>query len=216
MIGVADPAQHISVTENGPYMVEGRVEVVNGAGEVASREGKVFLCRCGGSQNKPFCDGTHKRIGFSGPEVADRGPIAERRETYGGDGITIYDDRSVCAHIGECTDRLPSVWKLGTEPWIDAHGASADQIADVVGHCPSGALSYSLGDDPAVVEQDAEPGVVASKDGPYHVRGGIQVTSSGGADYEPRNRQALCRCGGSRNKPFCDGTHWHIGFKDPE
>jgi CDGSH-type Zn-finger protein len=208
-------AQHIVVTEHGPYMVEGRVEVVNAEGQVVSAEGKVFLCRCGGSQNKPFCDGTHAKTGFSGTEVADRGAIAQRQEAYTGDGITIYDDRSVCAHIGECTDGLPSVWKLGTEPWIDAHGASAERIAEVVMRCPSGALSYSLGDHPATIEEDAQTAVVASKNGPYYVRGGIQVTSSDGVNYERRSRQALCRCGGSKNKPFCDGTHWQIGFKDP-
>jgi len=205
----------ISVTEDGPYVMEGRVEIVSAEGNVVSTEGKGFLCRCGGSQNKPFCDGTHKKNGFSGTESADRGPISERRDAYAGNGITIYDDRSVCAHSAECTDRLPSVWKLETEPWIDPEGAGADPIAAAVRRCPSGALTYALGDDPATVEEDLEPGVRASKDGPYHVRGGIQVTSSEGGDYEPRNRQTLCRCGASKNKPFCDGTHWHIGFKDP-
>jgi CDGSH-type Zn-finger protein len=205
----------ITVTEDGPYKLEGGVEIVNAKGQVVTKEGTAFLCRCGGSQNKPFCDGTHKKNGFSGTEVADHGPIAERREAYRGDGITIYDDRSVCSHAGECTENLPSVWKLKTEPWIDPSGDSAEQIASVVRRCPSGALSYSLGDDPATVEQDLDATVRASKDGPYHVRGGVQVTSSDGEDYERRNRQTLCRCGGSKNKPFCDGTHWHIGFKDP-
>jgi CDGSH-type Zn-finger protein len=209
-----EQAQHVDVTEDGPYMVEGKLEVVNAEGQVVSTEGQVFLCRCGGSQNKPFCDGTHNKNGFSGTESADRGPVAGRRAAYAGDGITIYDDRSVCAHAGECTDHLSSVWKLETEPWIDPEGASAEEIADVVRLCPSGALSYALGDD-ATVEEDLEPVIEASKDGPYHVRGGVQVTSSDGNDYERRNRQTLCRCGGSKNKPFCDGTHWTIEFRDP-
>jgi CDGSH-type Zn-finger protein len=208
-------AQHINVTEDGPYRIEGPVEILNARGQVVSTQGDVYLCRCGGSQNKPFCDGTHKKNGFSGAETADRDPISARRDAYAGDGITIYDDRSVCAHSGECTDHLPSVWKLGTEPWIDAKGESAEQIAGVVRLCPSGALSYALGDDPATVEEELDTAVEASKDGPYYVRGAIQVTSSDGEDYERRNRQTLCRCGGSKNKPFCDGTHWHIGFKDP-
>ncbi len=203
------------MTEDGPYKVEGAVEVVGADGEVVSSEGKVFLCRCGGSQNKPFCDGTHKKIGFSGAEVADRGPIAARRAAYEGDGITIYDDRSVCAHAGNCTDGLPSVWKLREEPWIDARGAGSTEIAAVVGTCPSGALTYARGGDPEPVEQALAPAIRASVDGPYHVRGAIPVRSADGTPYEVRNRQALCRCGRSKNKPFCDGTHWHEGFKDP-
>lgn len=123
-----EQAEHITVTEDGPYRVECEVEVVNADGHVVSTEGKVFLCRCGGSQNKPFCDGTHAKNDFSGREVADRGPIEQRRDAYVGNGITIYDDRSVCAHAGECTDHLPSVWKLKTEPWIDPKGASAEPI----------------------------------------------------------------------------------------
>lgn len=79
-------SQQITVTEDGPYMVEGEIVIANAGGEVVSTEGKVFLCRCGGSQNKPFCDGTHNRNGFSGTETADRGPIAKRQQAYEGTG----------------------------------------------------------------------------------------------------------------------------------
>lgn len=205
----------ITVTEDGPYMVEGALEVVRADGAVVSTEGKVFLCRCGGSGNKPFCDGTHKKNGFSGAEVADRGPIAKRRDAYEGAGVTIYDDRSVCSHAGHCTDSLPSVWKLRQEPWIDPHGADAEAIAAVVRTCPSGALAYARGEGPQPVEETLAPAIRASVDGPYHVRGGVPVSSPDGERYEARNRQTLCRCGQSKNKPFCDGTHWHAKFKDP-
>ncbi|MBW8059757.1 MAG: hypothetical protein FVQ78_05365 [Solirubrobacterales bacterium] len=207
---------HVIVTENGPYQVEGSIEIRTPAGEVVSANEGAFLCRCGQSSNKPFCDGTHAKVGFEGTVSADHGPIAERRDAYEGRGITIYDDRSVCAHAGECTNGLPSVWKLDAEPWIDAGGAGADQIAEVIPRCPSGALAYALeGARPGeTVEAKLSPAIMASKDGPYHVRGGIEVRSSDGSAYEPRNRQTLCRCGGSKNKPFCDGTHYQIGFKD--
>ena len=109
----------VQVTERGPYLVTRGIEVRNAAGEVVARGG-AFLCRCGGSQNKPFCDGTHKKIGFTGEETADHGAIADRRDSYAGEAIAIYDDRSVCAHAGECTDGLPAVWRMGIEPWIDA------------------------------------------------------------------------------------------------
>lgn len=205
----------ITVTENGPYKVEGALEIVDAAGEVVSEEGTVFLCRCGGSANKPFCDGTHNKNGFDGTEAADHGPIAERRDAYEGDGITVYDDRSVCSHAGNCTNNLPAVWKLKEEPWIDAGAESAERVATVVKLCPSGALTYALGDDTEPVEEELAVTIRAAKNGPYQVRGGVQVTGADGSGYEPRNRQTLCRCGQSKNKPFCDGSHWDAGFKDP-
>lgn len=205
----------IHVTEHGPYMLEGVAEVRDAKGETVSEQGKVFLCRCGRSSNKPFCDGTHNKVGFDGTETADAGPIADRRDAYEGDGVTIYDDRSVCAHAGECTDHTPSVWKLGTEPWIDPSGAPAEEIISTVRRCPSGALTHTAPGEAEPVEESMSAAVKATVDGPYAVRGGIPVISAGGEPYEVRNRQTLCRCGGSSNKPFCDGTHWK-GFKDPQ
>lgn len=204
---------HVEVTENGPYRVEGGIEVKRPDGETVSTK-EAFLCRCGHSSNKPFCDGTHKKIGFEGAESADHGSYAERRDAYKGEEITIYDDRSICAHAGECTDGLPPVWKLGTEPWIDPKGASSEKIVAVVERCPSGALTYARSDSGDVAEAESSPAIEASKDGPYHLRGSIEVHSSGGQAYEQRQRQTLCRCGGSKNKPFCDGSHWKIGFED--
>ncbi|MGH2900102.1 MAG: CDGSH iron-sulfur domain-containing protein [Solirubrobacteraceae bacterium] len=214
-MGQDEQTARITATDSGPYKVAAGVELIDAAGNVVTKDGPAFLCRCGGSQNKPFCDGTHNSNGFDGTLTAATGPIAERRDAYEGDGITVYDDRGVCAHIGECTANLPEVWKLRTEPWIDPHGADRERIAEVVGLCPSGALAYARAGADEPVEEPLEPAIRASVDGPYHVRGAIPVTGADGTQFEPRNRQALCRCGGSKNKPFCDGTHWHIGFKDP-
>lgn len=204
----------ISVMENGPYVVEGGVEIRSAVGET-SQEEKAFLCRCGRSSNKPFCDGTHNKVDFDGTETADHNAIADRRDAYEAAEVTILDDRSVCAHAGECTDGLPAVWKLGTEPWIDQNAATADEIKATIRECPSGALTYVEPGSAETVEETMSPAIKASVNGPYHLRGGIPVSSSSGAAYEVRARQTLCRCGGSSNKPFCDGTHWK-GFKDPE
>ena len=87
-----------------------------------------------------------------------------------------------------------------------------DEIARVVSLCPSGALSYSLSGSPEPVEHPEGPSISVAQDGPYTVRG-LQVLGGDGEAYDSRERQALCRCGGSRNKPFCDGTHWYMGFK---
>ncbi len=208
-------APSINVREHGPYMLEGAVEVRDAAGATVHEGGRAFLCRCGRSSNKPFCDGTHKEVGFDGTETADNGAIAQRRDEYEAAQVTIQDDRSVCAHAGACTDGLPAVWKLGTEPWIDQNAAPADQIRATIRQCPSGALTAAEPDSEEPVEEVMSPAVKAAVNGPYYVRGGIPVVSAGGDPYEVRNRQTLCRCGGSSNKPFCDGTHWK-GFKDPE
>jgi CDGSH-type Zn-finger protein len=205
----------VKVSNDGPYVVEGGVEIRDAKGADAAKSGKAFLCRCGHSSSKPFCDGTHKRIAFDGSESADHGPIAERHDSYNAEAVTILDDRSVCAHAGECTDGLPGVWKLREEPWIDPEGASAAEIKAVIDKCPSGALEYLEPGRNDPVEQDLSPAVKASVNGPYILRGGIRVQSDDGETYEVRNRQTLCRCGRSSNKPFCDGSHWD-NFKDPD
>lgn len=203
----------VQVTPNGPYLVEGGLEVRDAEGRALDAPDVYALCRCGGSANKPFCDGTHSRIGFDGTETADHGPIAGRQDHYAGEGLTIHDDRSVCAHAGFCTDNLAAVFKLGEEPWIEATAADVDAIVAQVAQCPSGALTVTIGDDPA--PDDLPQGVNPVPNGPYRITGGVQVLASDGTPYEIRNRQTLCRCGGSANKPFCNGTHWHIGFEAP-
>jgi CDGSH-type Zn-finger protein/truncated hemoglobin YjbI len=205
----------IELTEHGPYRVTGDVAICDTAGTVLRHGGSWCLCRCGGSRTKPFCDATHGRKGFDGSESADHGSTADRRESYDADGVTVYDDRSVCAHFGQCTNRLAAVFRAEAEPFVDPHGAPADQITDVVAGCPSGALSYAVGLDPRPVERDEPPSITPIVDGPYRVRGGVEVVGVDGRSYEVRARQTLCRCGQSRNKPFCDGSHWYAGFRDP-
>ena len=205
----------IRVTRDGPYRITGPIRVMDASGQLVCESGTRYLCRCGGSRNKPLCDGTHGQNGFDGTETADHGRTEDRRETLLGQGITIYDDRSRCAHIGRCTDGLPAVFRLGQEPWIDATAASAEEVASVVRRCPSGALAYALGSDPEPVEERADPEVIALPDASLQVRGGVRVVSADGEPYEVRARQTLCRCGHSRNKPFCDGSHWSAEFRDP-
>jgi CDGSH-type Zn-finger protein/truncated hemoglobin YjbI len=210
----AGPAR-IEVTEHGPYRVSGEVAIYDAQGELLREGGVWHLCRCGGSRNKPFCDITHGLKRFDGSESADHGPIADRRDRYGADGVTVYDDRGVCCHYGQCTRRLPAVFRAESEPFVDSEGASAAEIVQVVGGCPSGALAYARGTDTEPVEPDEPPSITATVDGPYRVRGSIPVFGADGRAYEPRARQVLCRCGHSRNKPFCDGSHWYAGFRDP-
>ncbi len=205
----------IRVTRDGPYRIEGSITVTDASGQLVCEEGTRYLCRCGGSRHKPLCDGTHGKNGFDGTETADHGSIRERRQALPGQGVTIFDDRSRCAHIGRCTDGLPAVFRLGQEPWIDATAASAEEISAVVRRCPSGALAYALGTDLEPTEELADSAIIALPDASLQIRGGVQVVAVDGKPYEIRARQTLCRCGHSKNKPFCDGSHWSAGFRDP-
>ena len=172
----------------------------------------VSLCRCGGSKNKPFCDGTHATNGLRDVKLAD--PEKNKRKAYVGRGITIFDNRAICAHAGACTDGLKEVFKEDGKPWIDPDGAAVARVIETINKCPSGALSYAI-DGNEVIDRDGPPCVTVTKDGPYAVTGGVELVNVAFGEGASKEHYTLCRCGASKNKPFCDGTHWKVGFKDP-
>lgn len=211
------PKPRIVCLSNGPYYLLNDLtprvvpHLQRQGGETCRTVAGVALCRCGGSKNKPFCDGTHGSIGFSDRNLSD--PGRDRREDYPGQGIVIHDNRSLCAHAGHCTEGLGAVFRMREEPWIRADAADAQAIIQTIRRCPSGALSYSV-DGVEHRDQERPPMVTVIKDGPYEVTGGVElvgVTFGAGAS---REHYCLCRCGASRNKPFCDGSHWRVGFRD--
>ena len=102
----------------------------------------MALCRCGASTSKPFCDGSHGRIGFTDEKDSDRVPDCVK--DYAGRNITIHDNRGVCSHDGACIRGLPGVFDREAKPWIDPNGAARHEIIETIERCPSGALSYSL------------------------------------------------------------------------
>jgi len=158
------PKPTIDCTPNGPYLITGLSLLRNSKGDELPARPKMALCRCGGSANKPFCDGTHAKIGFSDARLRAEPPTSER-VAYRGQRVTILDNRSVCAHAGYCTDGLPTVWKQGGEPWIDPDGADAQAIIEVVRRCPSGALACAV-DGVECSDPEREPQITVSKDGP--------------------------------------------------
>ena len=174
---------------------------------------RVALCRCGGSKSKPTCDGTHRTNGFSDRNLADK--MLDRRVAYAGRDITIFDNRSICSHAGFCTDGLKGVFRMKAEPWIDADGAAREAVIATVRQCPSGALSYAVHGAEGLPPQ-REPMVTPTRDGPYAVTGGVELVDVAFGDGASREHYTLCRCGASKNKPFCDGSHWQVGFKDPK
>ena len=202
----------ITPTEDGPYRVEGATSITRLAdGASLDVPARAFLCRCGGSGKKPFCDGTHKRNGFSGAKDPERVP--DRRDIYATDGLTIHDNRGLCAHAGRCTENLASVFKLGTEPWIDPNGATAEEIIAVIEMCPSGALSYSI-DGTEHRDRGGSSALVFVPGGPYNVSGGAELDGVDLPTGATTDHMALCRCGASQNKPFCSGKHWDVSFDE--
>ena len=200
----------ITPTENGPYMVKDLQRISNRKEAIEARV-TMALCRCGGSANKPFCDGTHAKIGFSSAKLEGR--VADKRENYEGEKVTIHDNRGICAHAGRCTDGLPSVFRLKQEPWIDGKGAPIEEIVETIRKCPSGALSYTV-DSVEHRDQEGPAAIFVSPNGPYVVTGGPQLLDTSPGEGGSTEHFTLCRCGGSKNKPFCDGSHWYKNFSD--
>ena len=108
----------ISFESNGPIIVSALEVFKNSRGEPIRVRKEMRLCRCGHSQNKPFCDSTHAAIGWTDEKSDDRVPDALDiyRTT---DGFAIRDNRGICSHAAFCTDGCPAVWRMGIEPWID-------------------------------------------------------------------------------------------------
>ena len=230
--GSDDSTITITVTENGPYAVDGPLPIrretirtdVDGA-SVAWEEGdqlplkkKFALCRCGHSANKPFCDGSHERVHFDGTETASREPYLEQAEVRDGPAVILTDLEALCSFARFC-DVGGQIWNLVEQGDEESVRLAEREARD----CPSGRLiiwdrgnrepteQLPPGTDPSIglVEDPAE-GVA----GPLWVRGGIRLLSADGTPYEVRTKMTLCRCGASENKPFCDGSHVKIGFQD--
>lgn len=214
----------------GPYEVSGAVplvrrrKVVSDHGEPITWETTVrlagdevvYLCRCGGSADKPFCDDTHDTNGFAqsrGAQTAPTGGYDDRARVMDGAGVVVRDDRSLCVHAGFCTNKVTNVWKV-------ARGAGAGDIVArtamvaAIEHCPSGALTMRLTQDGPDLEPPLAAQIAVMDDGPLLVTGRIAITRSDGSTDQVRNRVALCRCGASANKPYCDGSHASVGFTD--
>ena len=203
----------IAPQKNGPYVVAGLTSLTNSKGESLATRPLLALCRCGGSSLKPYCDGTHARIGFVSEKLPGRTP--DRRDDYTIGSLTIHDNRGICQHAGFCSDALPAVFRAGKEPFVDPTAADADTIVAQIRKCPSGALSYSL-DGVEHRDQDRDPAIDVSKNGPYRIIGGVELKVDEWGEGASREHYALCRCGHSKNKPFCDGSHWRVEFKDDD
>ncbi|OLV17847.1 (4Fe-4S)-binding protein [Deinococcus marmoris] len=133
---------------------------------------------------------------------------------YMGDGITVSYDAPRCTHVANCVRGLPAVFRPKERPWIQlSNEASAERVTEIVRTCPTGALHYALYGGPP--EAPAVPTTLTPiKDGPLTLKGDLVIQTPQGEVREVR--AALCRCGASSRKPFCDGTHARIGWKSEQ
>jgi CDGSH-type Zn-finger protein len=223
--------QKIMVTKDGPYLVCGGLPIdkqiigIGSEGEpekwikgkdVSSNDETCALCRCGKSKNQPFCDGTHTKVRFKGKETASRKRYEKQARIMDGPTLKLKDATVLCASARFC-HRGGGTWELTRH----SDDSKARELAiEEVCSCPSGRLVISDKKTGKVFEKQFEKSISIVEDpqnkvsGPIWLKGGVPVESSDGTTYEVRNRQTLCRCGKSHNKPFCDSSHLDVGFSD--
>lgn len=201
----------ISCGKNGPLVVKGLENLIGARGERLETKPAIGLCRCGASANKPFCDGSHKEIGFTDEKSPQRTP--DKLQDYPGREITIHNNVLLCSHSEYCVRELPGVFSESRNPWIDTDGDTPARIRALIQKCPSGALSYSIN---GVHQPDNEcaPAITIEKNGPYRITGSIELKDAEWGAGASREHYTLCRCGVSRNKPFCDGSHAGLNFDE--
>lgn len=216
--------QKIKILKNGPYVISGAIPLyeqvitTDEAGHTRELQDvrqypdkkRYTLCRCGASENKPYCDGSHNKIDFDSSETASRKPYIEKAEIFEGDDLKLTDAHEFCDHSRFClrSGGIRELMKKSDDP--EARQTAIEEAMI----CPSGRLVLWDKKTGKPFEREFEPSIVMVHDkqkgceGPIWVRGGIPIESSDGSVYEVRNRQTLCRCGKSENKPYCDGSHW--------
>ncbi len=217
----------IKITKNGPIIVRGGVplieEIITPVDDhyvyVPGRElpqRQVYsLCRCGKSKIPPFCDGAHAHFAFVGSETASRESFVERAEVLPGPVVDLLDDNR-CAYARFCYRDAGNAWDL-----LETASGGVDLEEGIRGasDCPAGRL-VARDKDGNVFENDYEPCISILQDPEkgvgcaIFVKGYIPIEGEDGHMYEPRNRVALCRCGHSKNKPFCDAAHVAAKFRE--
>jgi CDGSH-type Zn-finger protein/uncharacterized Fe-S cluster protein YjdI len=135
-------------------------------------------------------------------------------KTYAGKDIVITYDASRCIHAAECVRGAPLAFDPTAKPWIQPDNADAATLAAVVQRCPTGALTALRTDGTALEVPDANNSAALQPNGPIYLRGRISASVGAHATLVEYTRAAICRCGASNNKPFCDGSHTKIGFTD--
>jgi CDGSH-type Zn-finger protein len=220
----------VSIAKNGPYLISGNmplakdISVVGRSGQPEEwKKGKEYpeqesyaLCRCGQSKNKPFCDSSHAKVNFDGTETASREPYAKQAEKISGPALELFDAQDFCAGARFC-HLAGGTWRNVENSGNPQAKKNAIQSAC---NCPSGRLVVQEKNSKKPIEPKFEKSIGLIEDpqakasGPLWLKGGIELESADGTKYETRNRMTVCRCGKSKNKPFCDGSHIGARFND--
>lgn len=205
----------ITPAENGPLIVENPPNLTGATAQETSDKPRIALCRCGASANKPFCDGAHNAIGFdSTPDHSRlRNTALEYSGTVEGVDVTVSYTPVLCTHAAQCQARAGAVFDPHKRPWVQPENGSVAEIMDVIAACPSGALRVAIGDQSPHHLTSGEVGIEVEKNGPYHVTNATLEADFNG-EGASRAKYSLCRCGLSKNKPFCDGTHHDAKWTD--
>jgi CDGSH-type Zn-finger protein len=220
----------ILITKNGPYLVSGSIPLKKEIAEVGQedepetwRETQKFplkdgyaLCRCGHSKNKPYCDGSHLKVNFDGTDEKERSSFSSSADVLEGPELDLADETDLCSSARFC--------HLSGGTWSNVENSDDQQAKKIAiqtaGDCPSGRLVVYDKKTQKPIEPKFDKSISITEDpqaqvsGPIWAKGGIKIESTDGEKYETRNRVTLCRCGKSRNKPFCDGAHIEAGFDD--
>jgi len=138
----------------------------------------------------------------------------KEKVNYPGQKIEVKWDGHLCIHIAECGKAKGELFVNGRQTWCQPDFVLVENVIDVVERCPSGALSYKRKDSKVNENPDQENTLTVCYNGPYFARGELDIESSPEVSSGTKYRAALCRCGSSKNKPYCDNSHETIGFKD--
>ncbi|MCB1384935.1 MAG: CDGSH iron-sulfur domain-containing protein [Nitratireductor sp.] len=201
----------IQPRESGPLAVKNLKTFVDHDGNAIEVKPVMALCRCGHSKNKPFCDGSHKEAGFSSANETEN-PDG-RVFAYEGGDITVQYNKLLCSHAAECGRRNLAVFDPGKKPWVQPDEGSVESVLEVLHACPSGALARRSAEGASEHLVGEEVMIRVEKNGPYQVRN-LALEGARFAATASERKYVLCRCGLSRNKPFCDGTHRDAGWRD--
>jgi uncharacterized Fe-S cluster protein YjdI len=142
--------------------------------------------------------------------------MSEVTKEYNNGDITVVWKPGQCIHSKICWTNLSSVFDPRKRPWVNIEGAETDAIMAQVEKCPSGALSFyrNTTEQTETADVNVDTVIEVMENGPLLIYGNITVKKKDGTEEKKNRTTALCRCGASSNKPYCDGAHVKIGFKD--
>jgi CDGSH-type Zn-finger protein len=206
----------ITLKEDGPLLAMSPPSLRKHDGTEIETGAVAGLCRCGASKKKPFCDGSHEKIGFT--SAPDHSQIRNTEILYEGevDGcdVTVSYTPVLCSHAADCQSAAPSIFNPEETPWVKPEAGKMKDLLAALSRCPSGALRISsFADQKPQHMTDGDIEIVVEQHGPYRVKN-ITLDAEFNGVGASRTKYVLCRCGQSKNKPFCDGTHHDIGWRD--